>query len=564
MVQRWLVKGSNGEWQLPRQRQPAQPTPLVMHINNGRARDEQVDEVKVHHVHNKFLKDFLARSRTIKTTGTDLSVTQAATGSVDVDERPFVNSKKQYGNEIEEDHDRVEFPSSTHAIIDNKEREQVLVLNGKISPLSTANGKRATPPPTLKPVRKSKKPCSANNLSAQSSPSNGDKSNVKKGLKVDSVSSFDAQATREQDAQATREQDAQATREKDAKDRKMTLNQTIGGISVLCNGQRKCEKERCYMAAYQHDLCLVHGEHFTETGRSSSSSQDFSQGYTRNQDRKLDPSSWPQQFFSQVSDKVARGNKTGNSHQAVGHYNSSAKSRSRSTSPSTSTTKIRPKLQTAEKMSKPTASNAWDLSDLPNLFRRASCKRAVKMKQEKADGTSLAAPDEKISTTKPTRSTGIRGRKPNAPVCKVRRCREKAVGAEGFCPTHDQCKRCVIEGCSNLATNGARGLCRGHGGRVKCTEEGCVKNAHYRGLCNAHGGRKTCRIEGCAKTVNRWGLCSAHGGKRLCHRVGCNKCSQTRGFCASHLREIQDQAGNILPSGVRVHVRFKEDEREDC
>ncbi|KAG2789209.1 hypothetical protein PC129_g10923 [Phytophthora cactorum] len=556
MVQRWLVKGKNGEWQLAMSKPQAkiarrvyasrkrQPTQVTKQVNNVRVRDEHVDEVSAHHIHNKFTKEFLERSKlrlaglrpkTLKTTRSDPSVAQqhqkAVANPVRNDERPLSKCKKKSEHEVEEEnHDRVECASSTQAESDKKAQERIRVLNDKVSPLAKTSGKRAAPPPTPRAVKKSKMPRSqVNNSKTQSKPGSGNFSDAKKESPLISV----------------RTVSAQASNEKNAKDCKITLEQTADGIPVLCNGQRKCKQEGCYKAAYQRGFyCPAHGGHATEEGKNSSSSQDFCQ-----------------------SGMTGGGIKTENAKQpsqAAGHDNSlscvTAETSFFSTSSSRSTTKTRPNLQTAKKVLKPTASDAWHLSDLPNLFRNASCKRTEKSVVGVKQGfTSPAALEEKPKITKPPRSTGLRGGKANAALCTVRGCKQK-VTSERFCQTHYKCKRCRIDGCRNLATSGVRDLCSSHGGRSKCQVDGCVKNAHYRGYCNSHGGRKICQVEGCTKTVGRWGLCSAHGGKRLCHREGCNKCSQLRGLCARHL---QDQAGEQLQSRGRDRARVKKEACED-
>ncbi|KAG2820912.1 hypothetical protein PC119_g13504 [Phytophthora cactorum] len=414
MVQRWLVKGKNGEWQLAMSKPQAkiarrvyasrkrQPTQVTKQVNNVRVRDEHVDEVSAHHIHNKFTKEFLERSKlrlaglrpkTLKTTRSDPSVAQqhqkAVANPVRNDERPLSKCKKKSEHEVEEEnHDRVECASSTQAESDKKAQERIRVLNDKVSPLAKTSGKRAAPPPTPRAVKKSKMPRSqVNNSKTQSKPGSGNFSDAKKESPLISV----------------RTVSAQASNEKNAKDCKITLEQTADGIPVLCNGQRKCKQEGCYKAAYQRGFyCPAHGGHATEEGKNSSSSQDFCQ-----------------------SGMTGGGIKTENAKQpsqAAGHDNSlscvTAETSFFSTSSSRSTTKTRPNLQTAKKVLKPTASDAWHLSDLPNLFRNASCKRTEKSVVGVKQGfTSPAALEEKPKITKPPRSTGLRGGKANAALC---------------------------------------------------------------------------------------------------------------------------------------------------
>ncbi|KUF81743.1 WRKY transcription factor 19 [Phytophthora nicotianae] len=583
MVQRWLVKGSNGEWQLAKSKKQTGTAKLTQRREIAKKQSEQfaqfttqvkhvsfrVNQLSPHHIHKKFTKEFLERSKmrfaglrpnTLETTRSDTNVPQQRPrAALRNDERFLSKCNKGSGNEMKDEYVRVEYESSTQVQSAKQTQEHILVLNDK--DFNTSSKRAAASPPIPRTERISKMPrFQVNNSRTQLSPGSGDSSKVKKESNMD-----------------LRNLANQTPNMEGTKTFKITLERTADGIPVLCNGQRKCKSEDCYKAENQHGYCLAHGRSATEVDKNALPSQDFSQNMT------------------------GGGNVAGNLKQTpnlshVNHDNSSTSdtdmTSSRSTSPSTSTSKSRPKLQTAKKMAKPAASDAWRLSDLPNLFRNASCKRtrksAVGVKEENVGYASPADLEEKCRRTKSPRPTGrsIRGGKVNAPVCKVKNCEQK-VASEGFCRTHYECKRCKIDGCRNLATSGVRGLCCSHGGRSKCLVEGCVKNAHYRGLCSTHGGRKpcqvegcvnkasyrglcsshggrrTCQAEGCAKAVCHRGLCSGHGGKRLCNREGCNKSCQKRGLCAKHFRESQGQAGESLLSGGRDRLRVKKEEFED-
>ncbi|KAG7384184.1 hypothetical protein PHYPSEUDO_002872 [Phytophthora pseudosyringae] len=512
MVQRWLVKGSNGKWQLPvstskrqangkklpsasRKRQLEQSKRPTKKLKSDTIKDTPVEAVSALHIHHKLAMDFLERSKTcsragvksktLETSGSHPSSSrQRQRAAADVpcsttckDERP-----RSSGTDVKEEHARVECASSIQA--KTCKRTRVLVLNRKVSPLSRGSNdtnagsdERSAPP--LKYERGFKK--------SRSQPASGI---------LDSGDSPKAKAKAEVAVES-----GQVAR---------TKHSPADGIPMLCNGQRKCKKEGCYKAAYQRGLCPAHG------GRNKCRAEGcknyaYAQGLCQ-----AHGAGKPHAVGNSTAERAAGEIKTGAVKQPpklvqVADHNDSSDGRSSASSAKTTSRNTALKTEestsssTTESQLTPAAADAWHSSDLPKLFRSASCKRtAASAKSEKGD---YAALEEKPSISQPP--IRVTSSQANATVCKVRGCKQ-SVASEGFCQTHVKRKRCREEGCTNLAVKGSGGLCSCHARRKACAEDGCTKKARLRGRCSEHGGKYFCREEGCGKTAYLRGLCGMH------------------------------------------------------
>ncbi|KAJ8576023.1 hypothetical protein ON010_g3192 [Phytophthora cinnamomi] len=287
------------------------------------------------------------------------------------------------------------------------------------------------------------------------------------------------------------------------------------GIPMLCNGQMKCKVEGCYMAAYQRGLCPPHG------GRDKCRVQDcknyaYAQELCQTHQNSISKNT--ELEAAKRDPKVSEGDSNSKSEPSISNVDAVKTN----ASAVQVTMKKRPNLQTTKKRSKSCKGDAWNSSDLPNLFRNAGRKRAretedcvVSVKREKVEIDTLGVVEVKTSAKANTnkspavRVARSRPTKTEVVVCKVRGCKLPVLSDE-FCQKHEKRQRCKEDGCANVAgKKSARGFCWHHAGK-QCLEDGCTTKARVRGRCCKHGGKYYCREKGCKKTAYLRGLCGAH------------------------------------------------------
>ncbi|GMF41312.1 unnamed protein product [Phytophthora fragariaefolia] len=535
LVARWLVKGANGEWKLALKKTPNREEllrPVVRCKINSRARlsskltkasSSVVTQENTASCHTrtckKLTKDFLKRSK-------ELAILEPATihQHSTVADRPPSNlqrnqkapAKRKRTDEVTIDLKRecVEEKNAPPVVVARKTLKRILVLNKNT--FSPTESNRPTKPAMCRRDSLPRTPKSETRgaqvvgkiAGTASQPSSGeaDRSDIKN---------------------AGTEQVRPTIRRKTT--RRLGINDTSDGISMLCNGKKKCKVEGCYRASYQRGLCPEHG------GRDKCHVQNC-KNYCHTQGSCKTHfgmnSRGPKSSTNSELVSIKRGAEA--SSKAQGLASSAASSRTGITeaqeSPVTEAKKKRLRLQTSQK-----PSTSWNSSDLPNLFRSAGTKRVreteervVDVKREKVE---CSIPDVVEDRKDPELATDKSpATKPEEAVCKVRGCRQPA-HSDGSCRKHEKRKRCKEDGCENLAARGAGGRCSRHGNKA-CQKKGCTLRARVRGRCSKHGGKYLCREPGCGRTVH------------------------LRGLCAAHLREAQTGAP---PRGVHSRARVKKD-----
>lgn len=151
---------------------------------------------------------------------------------------------------------------------------------------------------------------------------------------------------------------------------------------MLCNGQKKCKVGGCYRAAYKRGLCPGHG------GRDQCQKEDctnysYTQGLCQaHGGGRLGTNIGDDKCTSTKAELVATKRTKSELNKSVAVSDSAAP---KTKEPSIQTTKKRPKLQTTKKPSEPSNNDAWNSSDLPNLFRNAGHKRVREAEESVAN-----------------------------------------------------------------------------------------------------------------------------------------------------------------------------------